>query len=296
MNWKTPSPFTLGDVTIFQIVESLMPYGNVLEFLPDSSIDELNEHRDWLHPNFINFDTYELILCFQSFLIQTPQHLILVDTCVGNDKELPFPKFHKQNWPWLERLQAIGIKPEDIDFVLCTHLHVDHVGWNTRLIDGQWVPTFPKAKYIFSKTEVDYWLEEAKDDPVIAGQVYKDSVHPVIEAGLAILIDETSDYSFDNAITLLPMPGHTPGNMAVEVSSYGMKAIISGDLMHSPIQCKKPHWNTLFCVDKALSQKTRRLFLETYADTEVLICPVHFPLPSVGKIKSERGLFNYNFE
>lgn len=296
MNWETPSPFTLGDVTIFQIVESLMPYGNVLEFLPDSSIDELNEHRDWLHPNFINLDTYQLILCFQSYLIQTPHHRILVDTCVGNDKELPFPKLHKQNWPWLDRLQAIGIVPENIDFVLCTHLHVDHVGWNTRLINGQWVPTFPKAKYIFSKTEVDFWLEEAKDDPVVAGRVYEDSVHPVIEAGLATLIDETSDYSFDNAITLLPMPGHTPGNMAVEVLSCGMKAIISGDLMHSPIQCKKPHWNSRHCVDKPLSRKTRRLFLETYADTDVLICPVHFPLPSVGRIKSERSGFKYNFE
>jgi glyoxylase-like metal-dependent hydrolase (beta-lactamase superfamily II) len=296
MSWNTPIPIRLGDVTIFQVVESQMPYGNVFEFLPDSNAEELGEHRDWLHPGIINLDTYQLILTFQSFLIKTPHHRILVDTCVGNEKERPYPEFHMQDWPWLERLQDFGFAPEDIDIVLCTHLHVDHVGWNTRLINGQWVPTFPNAKYLFSKTEFEFWEEEARQDPTSIGEiVLADSILPVIEAGQVVMIDETLDYAIDDAVILLPMPGHTPGNIALEVSSRGAKAVISGDLVHSPIQCKKPHWNTLFCVDPDLSRKTRRRFLETYADKDTLICPVHFPLPSVGHIKSQDDAFEYRF-
>jgi glyoxylase-like metal-dependent hydrolase (beta-lactamase superfamily II) len=181
---------------------------------------------------------------------------------------------------FMRGLAAAGFSVDDIDYVFCTHLHVDHVGWNTRLENGRWVPTFPKARYVFGKTEYDYWAEQ---NTKAENPVYLDSVLPVVEAGLAEMV--TSDHALGDHVRLLSTPGHTPGHVAVCFGKGSDEAVMSGDLMHSPLQTRYPELSVNFDVDKAQSAATRRSFLERYCDTKTLCCTAHFPSPSTGRIK-----------
>ena len=224
-----------------------------------------------------------LILCFQSYIVKTPHHTILVDSCIGNDKPRPLrPKWNmKTDDTYMRALAAAGFSVGDIDFVMCTHLHVDHVGWNTRLENGRWVPTFPNARYVFGKDEFDYWTEQNAKAPV---PPFGDSVLPVVEARQG---RDRAQRLCRSAITsrILPTPGHTPGHVAFTFGRGKDDAVFSGDLMHSPLQTRYPELSAKFDVDQAQAATTRRNFLERYCDTDTLCCTAHFPSPSAGKIR-----------
>jgi glyoxylase-like metal-dependent hydrolase (beta-lactamase superfamily II) len=215
-------------------------------------------------------------------VVKTPYHTILIDSCIGNDKPRPLrPKWNmKTDETYMRALASAGFSVEDIDFVMCTHLHVDHVGWNTRLEAGCWVPTFPNARYVFAKTEFDYWAEQNTKTPV---PPIVDSVLPVVEAGQAEIV--RNDYEIGDHLRILPTPGHTPGHVAFALGRGRDDAVFSGDLMHSPLQTRHPELSVKFDVDQEEAATTRRNFLERYCDSETLCCTAHFPSPSSGKIR-----------
>jgi glyoxylase-like metal-dependent hydrolase (beta-lactamase superfamily II) len=283
----------IGDFTLDRVIEMEQPLFDAQTFLPDSTPDVIQANRDWLYPNFIDPKSNNLIINVQSYILRTPRYTILVDACVGNDKPRPArPMWNMMNNPWLDDLAAAGVKPEEVDFVMCTHLHVDHVGWNTRLVDGRWVPTFPNAKYIFGKKEFEFWMERDKsgeEGPV--PNVYNDSIGPVMDANQAVLVE--MDHQFDNGIWFEPAPGHTPGNFVIHLESGASKALLTGDVMHHPIQLIRPEWSSRACEDKLQSAVTRRALIERYADTDTLIAPAHFASPSTGHICSHGDGFRY---
>ncbi|MEO9189113.1 MAG: MBL fold metallo-hydrolase [Acetobacteraceae bacterium] len=273
--------FKAGDMTVHRIVEMECGFTPALEFLPGLKPDVLAENRSWMNPAALDADD-NLVLCFQSYIVRTGRHTVLVDSCVGNDKHRPArPLWHqKKDSIFMQALADVGLTVNDIDFVMCTHLHVDHVGWNTRLENGRWVPTFPKARYLFSKKELDYWLaENAKIElpPIV------DSVIPIVETKQCDLI--TSDHQLDDRVSLIPTPGHTIDHYAVQLGRGGKDAVITGDLIHSPLQARYPELSMRVDYDPAQGIATRRRFLETYCDTPTQCCFAHFPSPSRGHIK-----------
>ncbi len=185
---------------------------------------------------------------------------ILVDACIGNDKSFPHrPTWHrKSDSNWMQALKAAGVTVDDIDIVMCTHLHGDHVGWNTRLENGRWVPTFPNAKYLFSKKEYEYWDGIHRETPL---DPMRDSVLPIIDANKAELV--TSDYAVDDHIRLSPTPGHTPDHFAVCAGRGGDQAVFTGDLIHSPIQARYPDLVMRVDYDQKQASATRRSLSRT---------------------------------
>ena len=202
--------------------------------------------------------------------------------------------FNDAVFPWMQRFRATGIAPEDIDFVLCTHMHVDHVGWNTKLKNGQWVPTFPNAKYVFARRELEYWLEQSDTDQMArTGDYVTDSVIPILEAKQEIIVE--GDHQIDDGLTLLPLPGHTPGMVGLYINSKDETAILCGDLMHHIIQCHIPEWSTIACADGRAAHATRRKFLAAYAATNTTIFPSHFPNPTAGLIKEKGDAYTFQY-
>jgi glyoxylase-like metal-dependent hydrolase (beta-lactamase superfamily II) len=258
----------VGDITVHRIVEQEYAFMPALEMLPELTPELLAENRSWMEPAALDKEGW-LILCFQSYVLRTPHHVILVDSCVGNDKRRPTrPKWNmKTDDVYMTRLAAAGFSVEDIDFVLCTHLHPDHVGWNTRLENGRWVPTFPNARYVFGAEEFAYWTEMNAKAEVLA---FNDSVLPVVEAKRADLV--ASDHALGDLIHLMPTPGHTPNHVAVAFGRDGADGVIPGDLIHSPLQARYPELSVVFDVDKAQAAATRRQFLARYCDTGTLCC------------------------
>jgi glyoxylase-like metal-dependent hydrolase (beta-lactamase superfamily II) len=280
--------FSVGDFTIHRIVEQELPVVPAREFLHGLIPELLAENRGWMKKAGAIDTDDKLILCFQSYLIKTPHHTILIDSCIGNDKPRPgAPNWNmKTDDTYMSGLAAAGFSVNDIDFVLCTHLHVDHVGWNTRLGNGRWVPTFPKARYVFGKSEYDYWHEQnAKAD---VGP-FADSVLPVVEARKAEMV--TNDFAIGDHGRILPTPGHTAGHIAFTFGKGKDDVVFAGDLMHSPLQTLHPELSPKFDFDREQSAVTRRSFLERYCDTDTLCCTAHFPSPSSGKIRRKGNGF-----
>lgn len=279
--------YAVGDLTIHRVIEQEAPFFPALEFIPGLTPDVLAENRAWMREAKALDDQDVLILCFQSYVVKTPHHTILIDSCIGNDKPRPQrPKWHmKADDTYLRGLNAAGVSVGDIDFVMCTHLHVDHVGWNTRLENGRWVPTFPKARYVFARQEFDYWTAQNAKAEV---PPFADSVLPVVEAGRHELVG--NDHQIGDHVRILPTPGHTPGHVAFTIGRKD-DAVFSGDLIHSPLQTRYPELSMKFDVDQAAAAKTRRSFLERYCDTDTLCCTAHFPSPSVGKIRRKGSGF-----
>ncbi len=273
--------FRVGSCTIHRIVESEGSYAPALAFLPNLSSEVLANNRHWLRP-FALDENDNVILCFQSYVVQTPRQTILIDTCVGNNKDRPAqPAWHRmKSQTYLQNLADVGLRVEDIDVVLCTHLHIDHVGWNTRLENGRWVPTFPKARYLFSKRELDD-LQTGS-----AGSSFPhfvDSVLPIVAAGRADLV--ASDHVVSDYCVLLPTPGHSLDHFAVAFGKKGADVIITGDLIHSPIQARYPDVAMRADLDRQQAAKTRRTFLERFSESATFCCFSHFPSPSVARIK-----------
>ncbi|MGY3487078.1 glyoxylase-like metal-dependent hydrolase (beta-lactamase superfamily II) [Bradyrhizobium sp. USDA 4011] len=280
--------FTAGDLTIHRIVEEEGLFLPAHDMLPGLTPELLAENRAWMKAAGALDDSDTLILAFQSYIVKTPHHTILIDSCIGNDKPRPGrPSWNmKTDDNYLRGLAAAGFSVGDIDYVMCTHLHVDHVGWNTRLENGRWVPTFPNARYVFDKGEFDYWTET---NAKAAVPPFVDSVLPVVEAKRADLVG--NDFAIGDHMRVLPTPGHTPGHVAFTFGRSKDDAVFAGDLMHSPIQTLYPELSPKFDVDPALAAKTRRGFLERYCDTDTLCCPAHFPSPTVGKIRRKGNGF-----
>ncbi|MGE0747600.1 MAG: MBL fold metallo-hydrolase [Rhodospirillales bacterium] len=284
----------LGDITISRVVESEEALLKPGEVFPDSTPEIIRANHDWLVPRHYDPATDGMVITIQSFLVKTPRHTILVDTCGGNDKERARPHFHHQHHPWLDTLRAAGAAPEDVDFVLCTHMHVDHVGWNTMLKDGRWVPTFPNAKYIFSARELEHWEREAAATGLPrTGDYVADSVLPIVEAKRHVLVE--MDHAIEDDVVLYPLPGHTPGQVGLHVKGGGRDAVLCGDMMHHALQCRYPQWSTNFCTDQAAARQTRRTFLERYAETPTIVFPAHFPSPTGGTIR-RAGADSYRFQ
>jgi glyoxylase-like metal-dependent hydrolase (beta-lactamase superfamily II) len=285
----------IGDIELTRVLEFEGPFEDPTVLHPGATPELVDSHRNWMEPRVLDPKTGRLFFTFHSVIIRTKHHLILVDTCSGNDKERPHKtRYHQNSWPYLENLAKAGFRPEDIDFVLCTHLHADHVGWNTRLIDGRWVPTFPNAQYVFARAELDHWSQEALREEYSTDAFFEDSILPVLEAGQAKLVD--INHRFDDNVWLEPSPGHTPGHVIVCIESNGQSAVLSGDIMHTALQCAEPQLNSCFCVDPAQASKTRRGFLDRFADTPTLIIPGHFPTPTAGWVRTHKSNFRFHFD
>ncbi len=274
--------FSVGDLTIHRIIEQETTFLKAQDMLPDLTPDMLAENRAWMKQAGAIDDTDTLVLCFQSYIVQTPHHTVLIDSCIGNDKPRPGrPHWNmKTDDSYMRALAAAGFSVADIDFVMCTHLHVDHVGWNTRLDNGRWVPTFPKARYVFAKSEYDYWVDMNKKTEV---PPIVDSVLPVVEAKKADIV--TNDFGLGDHARILPTPGHTPGHVAFTFGRGKDDVVFAGDLMHTPLQTRYPELSPKFDVDPKQAGATRRNFLQRYCDTDTLCCTAHFPSPSAGKIR-----------
>jgi glyoxylase-like metal-dependent hydrolase (beta-lactamase superfamily II) len=281
--------YAVGDLTIHRIIEQEAPFFPALELIPRLTPEVLAENRAWMREAKALDDQDTLMLCFQSYVIKTPHHTILVDSCIGNDKPRPQrPAWNMKTDDNYQRgLAAAGVSVDDIDFVMCTHLHVDHVGWNTRLENGRWVPTFPKARYVFGKKEYDYWAGENAKAEV---PPFADSVLPVVEAKRAEFV--TDDFALGDHARILPTPGHTPGHVAFTFGRGKDDAVFAGDLMHTPLQLRHPELSPRFDVDPKLAAVTRKNFLERYCDTDTLCCTAHFPSPSSGKIRRKGNGFS----
>lgn len=283
----------LKEVEIGRVVEYNGPFLSIYDFFPDASPELLAPHRHWLEPDALEPKTDIMLMPIQSYIVRTPQATILVDSCVGNHKSVKWfnPWDKKTDRNFQKGMLAIGVHPDQIDFVFCTHLHVDHSGWNTQLIDGRWVPTFKNAKYIFSKKESAHAekIHQEFNDPT-----FVENVLPIIEAGQAVMVDE--NFELDKYVSLEPTPGHTPGHCAIRINDGSDNAVISGDLIHSPIQCRFPHWNFKFDADKQTAAETRLQFLQKYADSGVQILTAHFPLPSAGYIEPVDDVFHFQYK
>lgn len=278
-----PLKWTIGAVTVTRIVE-LEAIGGSRFILPQATREEVKE-IPWLAPHFADADG-RLKMSIHALVVETPSRRIIVDTCIGNDKTREVPAWSNLQTRFLADLEAAGFPPDSIDTVLCTHLHVDHVGWNTKLVDGAWVPTFPKARYLIGRTEFDYWRDETKAaDPAI----FADSVEPVWRAGLVDLVD--IDHRICDEVSLVPSLGHTPGHVSVRIASQGQEALITGDFVHHPCQMAHPEWASSADFDQEASTATRRRMFSALADRPVLVIGTHFAAPTAGRLKRDGGAF-----
>jgi glyoxylase-like metal-dependent hydrolase (beta-lactamase superfamily II) len=276
--------WTVGKVKITKVVE-METVGSTRFILPLASNDEIRK-LPWLIPQFAT-DEGRLKMSIHSLLVETPDRRIVVDTGLGNDKQgRGVPTWNNRSTPFLETMLAAGFAPDSIDTVLCTHLHVDHVGWNTKLVDGKWVPTFPKARYVFGKTEYEYWRDYTAEPDKVA--VFNDSVKPVVDAGQVELIP--SDHRLCEEISVIPTPGHSPGHMSVLIESDGQQGLLTGDVAHHPCQMAHLDWSSTADSDQIQSAATRAALFGRFADTPTLVIGGHF---SAGHIKRDGDAFRF---
>ena len=274
----------VGRVKITSVEEMQLPIPAGAEmFMPQATAAELRKSA-WLYPHFVGEDD-TLKLTIQALLVEAPGLRLVVDTCVGNDKQRGFP-FGGLSTNFLKDMEGLGWTRDNVDAVVCTHLHVDHVGWNTMLVDGQWVPTFPNARYLIGKREFEFWSAEKEEE---TQQILSDSVRPILDAGLAELVE--LDHRISPDIRLVPSTGHTPGHVSVMIESNGESAVITGDMSHHPCQLAHPDWSPMFDSDREASAATRaRLFAE-WADKPILVIGTHYAAPTAGHIRRDGDAF-----
>jgi glyoxylase-like metal-dependent hydrolase (beta-lactamase superfamily II) len=279
MKWR------VGEVTVTKIVE-LEVTGGSRFILPQATYEEILP-IGWLQPDFAD-QRGRLKMSIHALAVEPPSRRIIVDTCLGNDKEnRRIPTWNKLQTSFLSDLAAAGYRREAIDTVICTHLHVDHVGWNTMLVDGHWVPTFPKARYLMGRVEYAHWTSQGEREDMSA--VLADSVAPVRDAGLVDLVE--TDHRVCDEISLVPTPGHTPGHVSLRISSQGEAALITGDFMHHPCQMARPEWSSAVDSDPEEARRTREAMLTNLADTPTLVIGTHFAGRTAGRVVRDGDAF-----
>ena len=284
---------TLGDVSVTRVEEMHGPVGMTPEqFFPGWSEEDWRENSDWLVPDHLDAASNIVQVAMQTWALRSEGRTILVDTGVGNDKSRPaVDAWDHLSLGYLDNLAKAGIQPEDVNLVINTHLHVDHVGWNTRLVDGQWVPTFPNATYLMPRLDFEHF-DPTKNPNITGGvneNVFEDSIEPVHAAGQVQLWE--GEHIVDGNLRLLAAPGHTPGSSVVVLRSGSDKALFAGDLMHTPLQVAHPTHDSCFCEDPAIAQVTRRFLLGWAADNTALVLPAHFSGHSALEVARDGGTF-----
>jgi glyoxylase-like metal-dependent hydrolase (beta-lactamase superfamily II) len=271
----------VGDVEIVRIVE-INAHQDPFTMLSSDFTPEIAMRHPWLAPNFMTPDG-TMKISFQCFVVRSGNERIMIDTCIGNDREREFPVFSNLQGPFLEDLAASGYPRETITKVICTHLHSDHVGWNTMKVNGRFVPTFPNARYLFGRKEYDAW-QAMKRDPNNHHDMRHivDAVEPVMEAGLVDFVEPNAALTDD--VSLFPTPGHTPGHVSIRIVSNGREAIITGDMMHHPLQFAEPDFHNNFDLDPKKALLTRKAFYTSVADSEILVIGTHFCHPTSGYV------------
>jgi glyoxylase-like metal-dependent hydrolase (beta-lactamase superfamily II) len=272
------SQWQVGKIKITRITEMEIA-GGTRFILPDAT-REACQPIDWLKPHFMDADG-NLIMSIHALVVDTGQRRIIIDTCIGNDKQRSIPAWSNLQTSFLQDLESAGYPRNSIDTVLCTHLHVDHVGWNTMLVENGWVPTFPNARYLLAQKEWQYW--NSMDDDTVNADILNDSVRPVFEAGLVDLIDW--EHQICEGVRLQPTPGHTPGHVSVHIESEGQRALITGDSIHHPCQMTRTDWCSSAEYNQSQARATREALLEDCVDKPVLVIGTHFATPTAGHVK-----------
>jgi glyoxylase-like metal-dependent hydrolase (beta-lactamase superfamily II) len=272
MHWR------IGDVSVTKIVELETTGGS--RFILPQATPQAVRLIPWLAPHFAD-ESGRLKMSIHALVLEAPGRRIIVDTCLGNDKkERRIPIWNDRQGRFLEDLAAAGFAADSIDTVLCTHLHVDHVGWNTRLVGGEWVPTFPRARYLFGRVEYQHWSRQTARADMLP--VFADSIAPVFERGLVDLVEW--DHRICPEIALMPSLGHTPGHASVMISSRGMRAMITGDFAHHPCQMAHPEWSSTADFDPVAAEATRHRLFAALAGEPVLMIGTHFAGPTAGHV------------
>lgn len=269
----------IGDTVVTRVEDFQGPAFEFEEMFTNYTPGLWESERDWLVPGFYDPATHKVRTSIHSWLVRTPHHTILIDACIGNYKERRIPRFHQRNEPWIERLAAAGARPEEVDFVMCTHLHADHVGWNTQLVDGRWVPTFPNARYLFTRIEYERWDDRRPDfiPKPINQHVFADSILPVVESGQMVLVE--TGHTVDDVLTVEAAHGHTVGHVKFRLRSKGEQGMFSGDTIHHPLQLPFPHLSSVFDEDAPRALQTRLDMLADCAEHGALLMPTHFADP-----------------
>ncbi len=277
--------WTLGKVRITCMLETMLevPAEMMIEAVTPESVAP---YLSWLQPDYL---TEELVMrvAVQSLLVESEGRRILIDTCFGNDRALPYPNVPVLKTDFLDQLTARGFGRNDVDVVLCTHLHYDHVGWNTMLVNGKWVPTFPDAQYLFGKHEYEFWQDNEDFNIDLT-----DSIDPIVDAGLQRFV--STDHKITSEVQLEPSPGHTPGHVSVRIRSDGEEALISGDMIHHPIQIVEQTWPAVPDYDPAAAVSTRKRMLEALADSSTLLIGTHFADPAAGYVRRDGGHWKWD--
>jgi len=279
----------IGDVTVTRVVEMEIPipYNPDSAFLKEATPDKLRD-MPWLYPHFVT-DEGHLKLSIHALLVSAPGLKLVVDTCVGNDKPRGLLGGQPLQTSFLNSLKEAGCPREAVDAVVCTHLHVDHVGWNTMLQNGKWVPTFPNARYLIGRQEYEHWSREGDEEQQA---ILGDSVKPIFEHGLATLVE--MNHRISSEISLTPTPGHTPGHVSVVIESKGQRAMITGDMLHHPCQFGHPDWSPSFDSDPVAGAKMRRSVMERVAGEPVLVIGTHFAAPTAGHVRRDGTAFRFD--
>lgn len=280
---------SVGAVRITVIPENDFTFPHDL-LLPASTLEELKA-LDWLDAPFFGREEGTLTLRVQAFVIEADGMRVVVDTCMGNDKPRSSPVSNMLTTDFMERFEAAGFPRESIDLVLCTHLHVDHVGWNTSLEDGQWVPTFPNARYLIGRKEYDFWKVTSQERGSDDAAIMADSIQPLFDHNAVDLVE--TDHVITQSLRLFATPGHTPGHVSLSIESEGQRGVLSGDFVHNPAQIGNPEWGSFVDEDAEQSSATRRVQLNELADAPVLLIGTHFPAPTAGHVVRDGAGFRF---
>ncbi|MFD5386685.1 MBL fold metallo-hydrolase [Streptomyces sp. NPDC127074] len=284
----------LGDVEVIRVVEWHRPFLPTSGMFPGATADVWKDNEDWLAPDHWEPDSDRTVLALQTWVLRSGGRTVLVDTGAGNGRERPgmAPFFHQSRSDFPGLLARAGVRPQDVDVVVNTHLHVDHVGWNTVDADGEWVPTFLNAQYLIpAADDSHYGPDHAKGNGLreVDRLTYEDSIAPIHRAGQAVLWDGL--HRIDEHLTLESAPGHTPGSSVLRLASGSDRAVFVGDLLHSPVQILQPCCNSEACLAPEQAVASRRRILGRAADERELLVPAHFGGAGALEVRRKSGGF-----
>jgi glyoxylase-like metal-dependent hydrolase (beta-lactamase superfamily II) len=278
-----PTTSSFGDVTVTKVADGAGPFSAARAF-PEAPLGVMDQNASWLAPHFYDPATKNILFSYHAYLVRTPRFNIVVDGGHGNDKQRPQnPANHMRRGPFLANLRAAGVAPEQVHFVINSHFDADHTGWNTSWVNERWQPTYPKARYLFNRTELD---SAQKRSESMAGvkAAYDDSIKPILEAGAADII--TGDHDIGDGVRIVFSPGHTAGHHSLAITSGGRRAVLCGDILHNPIEILHPEWTVLFDHDKDAGRATRIKFVEEHTDEDIVVFAAHY---AGGKLVTENG-------